>query len=190
MAVVIRVTSGPHSGQEYLIDRRQAFMVGRSSRVHFPMTKDLLLSREHFRIENQPPHCQLFDMGSTNGTKVNGLRVERVVLRDGDVIMAGDSSFVVQFAPSTGDGECYATCAGCGKRIPIEEPTERSHASMSNPADEEANPPWLCADCQVRRLKFPKSHADYLIEEWIGGGGMGEVFRRGSSRRAGRSPSR
>ena len=26
-------------------------------------------------------------------------------------------------------------------------------------------------------LKFPKTHPDYLIEEWIGGGGMGEVFR-------------
>ena len=62
------------------------------------MTKDLLLSREHFRIENQPPVCHLIDLGSTNGTKVNGLRVERVQLRDGDVITAGDSSFVVQFA--------------------------------------------------------------------------------------------
>ncbi len=91
MAVVIRVTSGPHSGQEYLIDRRQTFMVGRSSRVHFPMTGDMLLSREHFRIENQPPLCHLMDLGSTNGTKVNGLRVERVQLREGDVITAGDS---------------------------------------------------------------------------------------------------
>jgi hypothetical protein len=177
MAVVIRVTSGPHSGQEYLIDRRQAFMVGRSSRVHFPMTKDLLLSREHFRIENQPPHCHLADLGSTNGTKVNGLRVERVLLRDGDVITAGDSSFVVQFAESSGDGECFATCAGCGKRIPIEDPVDRPAGPASDRPSDEASYPWLCRDCQARRLKFPKSHPDYLIEEWIGGGGMGEVFR-------------
>src|SRR3954471_16090025 len=117
MAVVIRVTSGPHSGQEYLIDRRQTFMVGRSSRVHFPMTKDLLLSREHFRIENQPPLCHLIDMGSTNGTKVNGLRVQRVLLRKGDVITAGDSEFVVHFEDGSSDGEQSVTCAGCGKRI-------------------------------------------------------------------------
>ena len=102
MALVIRVTSGPHSGQEYLIDRRQAFMVGRSSRVHFPMTGDMLLSREHFRIENQPPLCHLLDMGSTNGTKVNGHRVERVLLREGDVITAGDSSFVIHFSEVVG----------------------------------------------------------------------------------------
>jgi eukaryotic-like serine/threonine-protein kinase len=177
MAVVIRVTSGPHSGQEYLIDRRQAFMVGRSSRVHFPMTKDLLLSREHFRIENQPPHCHLADLGSTNGTKVNGLRVERVLLRDGDVITAGDSSFVVQFAEGSGDGECFATCAGCGKRSPIEETANRPLLVLSDRSSEEGSYPWLCPDCQQRRLKYPKSHPDYLIEEWIGGGGMGEVFR-------------
>ncbi len=36
---------------------------------------------------------------------------------------------------------------------------------------------WLCAGCQARRLKFPRTAPDYLIEEWIGGGGMGEVFR-------------
>src|SRR6516164_1466509 len=128
MAVVIRVTSGPHSGQEYLIDRRQTFMVGRSSRVHFPMTKDLLLSREHFRIENQPPLCHLIDLKSTNGTKVNGLRVERVLLREGDVIQAGESSFVVHFAQSTDDGPHFSTCAGCGKRSPIEDLGDRPSA--------------------------------------------------------------
>src|SRR5262245_66370869 len=112
MAVVIRVTSGPHSGQEYLVDRRQAFLVGRSSRVHFPMTKDLLLSREHFRIENQPPLCHLMDLGSTNGTKVNGLRAGRVLLREGDVITAGDSSFGFHFAEASADGVCAATSAG------------------------------------------------------------------------------
>jgi serine/threonine-protein kinase len=175
MAVVIQVTSGPHSGQEYLIDRRQTFMVGRSSRVHFPMTKDLLLSREHFRIENQPPLCHLMDLGSTNGTKVNGLRVERVLLREGDVITAGDSSFVVHFAESTDDGPCLGTCAGCGKRIPLQEIGDRPPVTDQHSSD--ARDLWLCDDCQARRLKFPKTDPDYLIEEWIGGGGMGEVFR-------------
>ena len=132
MAVVIRVTSGPHSGQEYLIDRRQAFMVGRSSRVHFPMTRDMLLSREHFRIENQPPLCHLVDLGSTNGTKVNGLRVERVLLREGDVITAGDSSFVVQFCrdrPAT--ASCRRPARGAASGCPIEDASRTWTATPS-----------------------------------------------------------
>ena len=61
--------------EEFLVDRSETFTVGRSSRVHFPMVEDLALSREHFQVDNEPPHCHLVDLGSTNGTKVNGLRV-------------------------------------------------------------------------------------------------------------------
>ena len=80
MGIVLRVTSGPHTGQEFLVDRRETFTVGRSSRVQFPMVDDLALSREHFQVDNEPPLCHLVDLGSTNGTKVNGLRVGRVLL--------------------------------------------------------------------------------------------------------------
>ena len=72
MGIILRVTSGPHTGQEYCIDIRDTFTVGRSTRVHFPMAYDQALSREHFQINNEPPLCHLVDLGSTNGTKVNG----------------------------------------------------------------------------------------------------------------------
>ncbi len=74
MGIVLRVTAGLHSGEEFTIDRAETFTVGRSSRVHFPVVHDQALSREHFQIENEPPVCHLIDLGSTNGTKVNGLR--------------------------------------------------------------------------------------------------------------------
>ena len=68
MEIVLRVTAGPHSGQEYVIDRHDTYTVGRSSRAHFPVNLDLMLSREHFKIESQLPLCHLIDLGSTNGT--------------------------------------------------------------------------------------------------------------------------
>ena len=83
MGVLLRVTAGPHLGEEYCVELRDTFTVGRSSRVHFPMVYDQALSREHFQINNDPPLCHLVDLGSTNGTKVNGLRVGRVLLREG-----------------------------------------------------------------------------------------------------------
>jgi len=175
MAVVLRVDSGPHAEQEYLIDRPGTFTIGRSSRAQFPMTQDLALSREHFQVDNQPPLCHLVDLGSTNGTKVNGLRVGRVVLREGDVIAAGDSEFSVHFVAGSHDSGGFATCAGCGGRIPIGSRSGRSTNEISLSSGE--GEVWLCNDCQARRLKFPRTDSDYLIEEWIGGGGMGEVFR-------------
>jgi serine/threonine-protein kinase len=174
MAVLLRVTTGPHSGQEYRIDREDTFTIGRSSRAHFPMTQDLVLSREHFQVDNQPPLCHLVDLGSTNGTKVNGLRVGRVTLREGDVIAAGDSEFIVHFLEDAEDSQDFAFCAGCGGRIPI---GSKNAEKVSEQFDSAGQGTWLCDGCQARRLKFPQTHPDYLIEEWIGGGGMGEVFR-------------
>ncbi len=175
MALMIRVTSGPHSGQEYLIDRRQTFMVGRSSRVQFPMTGDMMLSREHFRIENHPPLCHLMDLGSTNGTKVNGHRVERALLREGDVITAGDSSFVVHFLETSSNEDVKAMCAGCGRRVGIEDANDLGAPELAA-ADRIGPGGWLCIDCRKRRLRFPRTHPDYLIEKWIGEGGMGDVY--------------
>ena len=176
MPVVLKVTLGPHSGQEYQIDRPDTFTVGRSTHAQFAMTEDLVLSRKHFQVENKPPLCHLIDLGSTNGTKVNGLRVTHVALREGDVITAGDSTFVVHFMEDSKDTQDFAGCAGCGGRIPIGQrgDLERPTRSFCPTAQRSV---WLCEECQARRLKFPKTAADYLIEEWIGGGGMGEVFR-------------
>jgi hypothetical protein len=175
MPVVLKVTLGPHSGQEYQIDRPDTFTVGRSTHAEFAMTQDLVLSRKHFQVENKPPLCNLVDLGSTNGTKVNGLRVTHVALREGDVITAGDSAFVVHFVEDSKETQDFAGCAGCGARIPLGSRELRATSEIVLPAGGPSV--WLCEDCQARRLKFPKTAADYLIEEWIGGGGMGEVFR-------------
>jgi hypothetical protein len=171
MPVLLRVTSGPHLGKEYVTDRPESFLVGRSSRVQFSMARDLLLSREHFQIDHEPPHCHLIDLGSTNGTKVNGLRVERALLREGDVISAGDSSFMVHFTADSEERRAFLTCPGCGSRIP------RPSRESDEGNESTCNPYELCKACSERRLTFPKTKPDILIESWIGGGGMGQVYR-------------
>jgi serine/threonine-protein kinase len=144
-------------------------------RAQFSMPRDLVLSREHFQIDNQPPLCYLVDLGSTNGTKVNGLRAGRVALREGDLIEAGDSEFRVHFVDGSHESGHFASCAGCGGRISIE--SRLSESTSESLSGLENGDVWLCDDCQARRLKFPRTNPDYLIESWIGGGGMGEVFR-------------
>ncbi len=180
MDIVLRVISGPYEGHEYRIDRSGSFVVGRASRAAFSMAADLALSREHFQIEHSPPLCRLVDLGSTNGTKVNGLRVQRVLLREADLIAAGDSEFAVHFAGLEGDAPVHDQCAGCGARLDQgAQPLAGEHAepgtviALSRPA--QSMP--LCSACEARRRLFPETNADYLIEEVIGEGGMGTVYR-------------
>lgn len=176
MGVVLRVTAGPHDGEEFVMDHPDSYTVGRSSKAKFAMPRDLMLSREHFLLENQPPLCHLVDLGSTNGTKVNGLRVGRVLLRDGDSVAAGDSTFRVNYMISPSEGEEVTPCPGCGASMPRPFPTP---ALPAHPSEFQAtsNPISLCGECEARKKRFPRTAADYVIEEWIGGGGMGEVFR-------------
>jgi transcriptional regulator with PAS, ATPase and Fis domain len=59
---------------------------------------DRQISTRHFTLSREDRHWVLVDAGSKNGTFVNGARTDRHVLRDGDVIEAGASYFVVTHA--------------------------------------------------------------------------------------------
>jgi pSer/pThr/pTyr-binding forkhead associated (FHA) protein len=59
-------------------------------------TNDIVLgdgrvSRNHARLEFRAAGCQVIDLGSANGTRVNGLRVDRAELKPGDMLILGNS---------------------------------------------------------------------------------------------------
>jgi FHA domain-containing protein len=62
--------------------------------------KDSRVSRRHARLTARDGVLVLTDLGSTNGTRVNGHRVSEVVLGAGDRIELGETSVVVEAAPS------------------------------------------------------------------------------------------
>ncbi|MGP0067505.1 MAG: FHA domain-containing protein [Isosphaeraceae bacterium] len=95
MRVILEVVVGPLRGRQFVLDRHDSFIFGRSRFVHCPMPEDFALSRDHFLIEINESHCDLRDLGSTNGTYVNNSKVERVRLLKQDLIAAGQSVFRV-----------------------------------------------------------------------------------------------
>ncbi|MDR3622426.1 MAG: serine/threonine-protein kinase [Paludisphaera borealis] len=180
MDLLLRVTSGPHAGEERRIDQSDVLVVGRSSRASFPMVQDVLLSRDHFQIEKHDLACHLIDLGSTNGTKVNGLRVERVLIREGDVITAGESAFEVVVFGSHPGSPVTRSCVGCGARLATRIDGDSRSEEKTGVLDAEAFATidsGLCSECLAKRRRFPETHPDYLIEELVGEGGMGEVYR-------------
>src|SRR3982751_5854146 len=90
MRVILTVIAGPHKGLEFSFDRHDTFLVGRSQHAHFQLpAKDKFFSRIHFMVEVNPPECRLIDMGSHNGTYVNGAKVLAADLKADDQIRAG-----------------------------------------------------------------------------------------------------
>jgi eukaryotic-like serine/threonine-protein kinase len=90
MRITLRVTEGPNKGRTFTFTSRDRFLVGRSKLAHFRLPNtDRYFSRIHFLVEVNPPYCRLMDMGSRNGTYVNGKEVSAADLNHGDRIKAG-----------------------------------------------------------------------------------------------------
>jgi ABC transport system ATP-binding/permease protein len=69
--------------------------VGRAPRSDF-VVDSALVSRVHCRLElSAADQLELEDLGSTNGTFVNGKKITKVTLNDGDMVTIGRVQFVV-----------------------------------------------------------------------------------------------
>jgi pSer/pThr/pTyr-binding forkhead associated (FHA) protein len=79
------------------------FIIGRSIRLtnHLIVENDGQISRQHCRLERaQDELYTLYDMHTTNGTRVNGKRIQNRVLQDGDEIMIGSTRIIFELSKS------------------------------------------------------------------------------------------
>jgi hypothetical protein len=97
MRVILKVTAGPGAGRKTLLDAGQALQVGRTEWADFAHPHDGRMSALHFVIETDSTSCFVRDLGSTNGTLLNGQPLsDRREVQSGDQIQAGDTVFSVQ----------------------------------------------------------------------------------------------
>jgi hypothetical protein len=73
----------------------QGLAIGRASDNDLALD-DRLVSRYHARIALENDQLVLYDLNSTNGSYVNGARVDRCVLQPGDHIQLGSTTITVQ----------------------------------------------------------------------------------------------
>ena len=81
------VKSGFYEGLEVVVDR-DWLVVGRGRSADLVIA-EATISRAHAAIGYDLDGFYVQDLGSTNGTLINGVRVERQVLADGDEIQMG-----------------------------------------------------------------------------------------------------
>ena len=96
--ISINIREGPLKGEVFRYSGHASFIVGRGQRSHLRIPDgDQFFSRYHFMVEVNPPLCRLTDLGSTNGTYVNGKKLEVADLHHGDVIHAGETIIEIYF---------------------------------------------------------------------------------------------
>ena len=188
MQVNLKVTAGPYKGRIFSFTQHDTFLIGRSPDAHLYLPDDRFFSRHHCLLEMNPPHSHLRDLGSTNGTFLNGRRVQDAFLSNGDRIQCGETILVVEvttessnISETTQDAGVPAKpvlvmveCVNCGRR-------EQAQASAP---DEHLT--FLCEDCRIELKRSPQEIPGYDTVKLLGRGGMGCVML-GREQRTGRA---
>lgn len=190
MRVTLRVIAGPQTGRVFTFEQHETFLIGRSEDAHFCLPHDRYFSRHHCLLEIAPPQCFLRDLGSTNGTFVNGIRVDSAHLKSGDRIQGGETVLEVEVSSDVIEPQAQISqkkltttttpslitvqCLNCG--LLAETEASRPDAKMT----------YLCDNCREKLKLNPQPIPNYQMIRLLGQGGMGSVIlaRRVSDGRA------
>jgi len=147
LVLEIQTAQGPVARLE--VRAGDILQVGRAMPLGTDALRDPHMSTRHFAVACEDNQCRIRDLGSTNGTLVNGNPVSEATLRDGDTIVAGRSAFLVHLfydeaahsptaSPSAGD-----VVSRRGRPIPLLEVCNDTSFSA-------ATLHWLDADAKPR----------------------------------------
>lgn len=173
--VTVDVASGPQQGERWVYDRKDTFLFGRAEGCHARLSdEDRKVSRRHFLLEINPPLARLRDLGSRNGTFVNGVpfggrprgespeqgaqrSYPQVLLHDGDHIRVGRSELRVSIEDGGSSGASGAA--------------ESPQAAIDRIVDEapQPGPLQLPGWRIVRQLAVGGQGAVYLARDRAGG---------------------
>jgi pSer/pThr/pTyr-binding forkhead associated (FHA) protein len=88
--LALRFISGKYQGGEFPIRMEREIVIGRSSELDMVLVEDMV-SRKHAKIDAHDGQITIQDLGSTNGTFVNGEKIKKCRLKEGDRILIGTS---------------------------------------------------------------------------------------------------
>ena len=154
------VSEGKYQGQVFSFEEHDTFLLGRMPDCTIKLPEDTLVSRHHFILEVNPPDARVRDLGSLNGTWVNGTKYggrakgetpeqgalheyPQVDLKDGDKIEVGDTVMHVKVT-------IPIMCISCGEDIPS--------AQVSK--SKQANGSYICQKCQAENAAREKARLE------------------------------
>ena len=86
----LKFISGKYQGGEFPLKENREIVIGRSSELDMVLVEDMV-SRQHARISTSNGVITIQDLGSTNGTFVNGEKIKEASLSEGDRVLIGTS---------------------------------------------------------------------------------------------------
>jgi eukaryotic-like serine/threonine-protein kinase len=184
--VKLVITGGPMQGMEFTMESHDILLLGRAPDCHICLPpEDSTASRHHFILEVTPPEARLRDLGSLNGTWVNGVKqggrkpsetpeegarrqYAQIDLQSGDEIRVGTHVMKVEV-------ELPATPAppAAPEPSPAAQPPAQPAPVLEDPQEQMLR---LIEKLVREKQKDVPQVRDYQIEKQLGAGGFGAVY--------------
>ncbi|MDP5016953.1 MAG: serine/threonine-protein kinase [Dolichospermum sp.] len=176
--ITLTITQGKLSGQQYIFESRSTFIIGRNDDCNLQIAHnvDMTISRYHCLLDINPPDIRVRDLGSLNGTFVNGKKIGQrqreqpakeaiklnfpeYNLQDGDEIQLGDILF----------------------KITVEVKSQLNKTPESPVQEENAKPNFVTIVKKILDLAqgdntIAQGISGYNLIKTLGKGAFGEVF--------------
>lgn len=167
MLFQLRFVHGVRQGQVIPVADNQTVVLGRGTETNCRI-QDPSISRRHCQITNCARGLLIADLGSSNGTYVNGQRIASwVALNSGDMIVLGQNQVEIY---GNAPQPMRHACTGCGREI---HPAEFTQGRVR----QDVSGRLICVACMNKMDFDPHMIDGYVIESKLGQGAFGAVFR-------------
>lgn len=127
----LTIIQGPDQGRVFDVDGLVA-TIGRDPECEV-LLRDPGISRHHARLDCTNGRCLLKDLGSANGTHVNGVRIKDADVQVGDQVRVGNTILTVSQPPGPGD---LVDHRGMPIRVDTEGRVDSSIISTASPSED------------------------------------------------------
>ena len=142
----------PLSGGPAIVMDKPIILVGRQPDCDAVLQSSTKVSRKHCCLAQVNNRYVIRDLGSMNGIRINGVRVNEQELKPGDEVGIGDVYFVFRDEAA--------------KAVPVQPPAVAQRANATMPLDEAENPLHPQNGAEVS-LEFPVAMAEDIADEVV-----------------------
>lgn len=163
--------AGPMTGQRWQLQADQ-MLIGRGPECEISIA-DRQISRHHARLHRTPQGYTVEDLGSKNGTHVNGVPVrEPRLLQDGDVIQVAftlELAFVAHDATLPMEGEGFGSIG----RLRLDSASHRVWVAQTELAPPLSGPQYRLLEALYRQPNRVVARDDVVKQVWPDAAGAG-----------------
>ncbi len=111
-AIRVRIQNGNAEGQEFSFT--DSFRIGREGSCQIKIERDPSISRQHAEVVLENDGWRLRDLGSTNGSYVDGQKIEELAVRRPTLVRLGTGVTVLSLIPEQTEEESEPSSGGGG----------------------------------------------------------------------------